>query len=93
MVLSGVKFETPKVDYLTWLLEPRGLQEDSGVFIDADNIANIITHRELVDLVQRIGQGFREFGIGANGPGKDVVMVHSQNQVQPIKPFTRDVPT
>jgi len=82
MIYSGPKFEAPGIDYLSWLLERRGYKDETKVFIDAHNPSNAITYRELVDLTKMIAHGLREVeGIGANGPGNDVVMVYSSNQV------------
>jgi acyl-CoA synthetase (AMP-forming)/AMP-acid ligase II len=81
MIFSGPKFQAPHIDYLSWLLARRSYLDDSEIFIDAHDSSNSITYGELVNLTKRIGQGLREIGIGANGLGKDVVMVYSPNQV------------
>lgn len=87
MIFSGPKFRAPRIDYLSWLLARRSYHDDSEIFIDAHDPNNAITYGELVDLTKRIGQGLREIGIGANGLGKDVVMVFSPNQVIPSISF------
>lgn len=52
---------------------------------EAANPSNTITKRQLRDLVQRIAHGVRKhYGIGKNGPNKDVVTVISYGQ--PIVP-------
>jgi hypothetical protein len=43
------------VDYLTWLLARRSCDDESEIFIDAQDATNAITYGELVDLTQRIG--------------------------------------
>jgi acyl-CoA synthetase (AMP-forming)/AMP-acid ligase II len=81
-IYSGPKFKGPDVDYLSWLLARRKYKDDTKIYIDTQDLSNAITYKELVDLTKRIGRGLREYeGIGAEGRGKDVVMVYSANQV------------
>jgi hypothetical protein len=87
MIYSGPKFESPNIDYLSWLLARRGYADDSKVFVDPADPSNAITYSELVYLTTRIGRGLRELeDIGANSAGKEVVMVYSENQVPSPKP-------
>jgi hypothetical protein len=85
MIFSGPKFETPNVDYLSWLLARRSYKDDSEIFIDAEDPSNLIKYGDLVNLTKCIGRGLREReGVGENGPGKDVVMMYTGNQVGSI---------
>ena len=49
---------------------------------EAENPSNKITKSDLRDLTQRIAHGLRSnYGVGANGPNKDVVTVISYGQI------------
>jgi long-subunit acyl-CoA synthetase (AMP-forming) len=57
-------------------------QEDTVLHHDADNPDNKLTKGQIRDLAQRIAYGLRHnYGIGANGPNKDVVTVISYGQI------------
>ncbi len=56
-------------------------QDDTVLHVEAANPSNTINKKELRDLVQRIAHGLRHhYGVGANGPDKDVVTVISYGQ-------------
>ncbi len=56
-------------------------QDDTVLHFEAANPSNSITKGDLRDLTERIAHGLRQhFGIGANGPDKDVVTVISYGQ-------------
>ena len=56
-------------------------QEDTVLHYDAEDPSGKITKATLRDLTQQIAHGLRhEYGIGANGPNKDVVTVISYGQ-------------
>lgn len=57
-------------------------QDDTLLHHAADNPDNKLTKADLRDLTQRIAHGLRHnYGVGANGPNKDVVTVISYGQV------------
>ena len=56
-------------------------EENIPLHTDAANPANSVRKNDLIDLTQRIAYGLRhEYGVGANGPNKDVVTVISYGQ-------------
>lgn len=56
--------------------------DESPLHIDADNPSKVITKKDLRDITERVAYGLRtNFGIGANGPNKDVVTVISHGQL------------
>jgi acyl-CoA synthetase (AMP-forming)/AMP-acid ligase II len=56
-------------------------QDDTVLHLEATNPSNKITKSDLRDLTQGIAHGLREhYGVGANGPNKDVVTVISYGQ-------------
>jgi acyl-coenzyme A synthetase/AMP-(fatty) acid ligase len=57
-------------------------QPDTQLHIDAANTANYLTTTTTVDLTEKFAHAFRtRFGIGANGPNKDVVVGFSTLQI------------
>jgi acyl-coenzyme A synthetase/AMP-(fatty) acid ligase len=63
-----------------------GSQEDTPIHIEAANPSNLITKSQARDLTKRVAYGLRQtFGIGRNGPGKDVVVCISSGQ--PLLPI------
>ncbi|KKZ63402.1 hypothetical protein EMCG_02289 [[Emmonsia] crescens] len=75
--------EVPKCDLLTYLFESEHCPttDESPLHIDADNPSKVITKKDLRDITERVAYGLRtNFGIGANGPNKDVVTVISHGQ-------------
>lgn len=76
--------DIPQVDLLTFLFETEhSLATDQTLLhVDAANPEVKLNKAELSDLTQRIAHGLRHhYGIGRNGPGKDVVTVMSYGQV------------
>ncbi|KAM0721643.1 hypothetical protein Q7P37_002568 [Cladosporium fusiforme] len=76
--------DLPNLDLLTFLFDsPHSLaQDDTVLHHDAADPKNALTKSQLRDFVQRIAHGLRySFGIGANGPNKDVVTVMSYGQI------------
>lgn len=74
----------PNVDILTLLFEHEkcGARDDSLLHADAANPERCITKSQARNLTKRIAYGLRyEYGIGVNGPGKDVMMVICSGQV------------
>lgn len=56
-------------------------EDDTVLHLEAANPSNKMTKSDLRDLTQRIAHGLRHhYGIGANGPNKDVVTVISYGQ-------------
>lgn len=56
-------------------------EENIPLHTEAANPSNTVTRNDLRDLTQRIAYGLRhEYGIGSNGPNKDVVTVISYGQ-------------
>ena len=81
---SSRHFDIPSVDLLTLLFDsPLGWSEESTVLAaEAADPRNTITKSQARNYVKRIGYGLRtRYGIGKNGPGKDVVVVISSGQV------------
>lgn len=59
-----------------------GANEDSLLHADAANPELSITKSQARNLTKQVAHGLRhEFGIGASGPGKDVVMVMCSGQI------------
>ncbi|OCT51505.1 putative acyl-coenzyme A synthetase [Cladophialophora carrionii] len=75
--------DVPKLDLLTLLFESEysAAQDDTVLHLEATNPSNKITKSDLRDLTQQIAHGLRQhYGVGANGPNKDVVTVISYGQ-------------
>lgn len=73
----------PNLDVLSLLFDSDLCQsrEDTKIHIEAANDSNFITKSQARDLTQHIAHGLRnKFGIGASGPGKDVVVCISSGQ-------------
>ena len=81
---SPTSYHLPKLDLLTFLFDSphSGASEDTVIHIEAANPANAITKSQARELTKRVAHGLRNtFGVGANGPGKDVVVCVSSGQV------------
>ncbi|KAK2812250.1 hypothetical protein FQN50_001608 [Emmonsiellopsis sp. PD_5] len=75
--------DVPKLDLMTLLFESPYCPavDDTLLHLDADHPYKIITKNGLRDLSERVAHGLRtNYGIGANGPNKDVVTVISYGQ-------------
>ncbi|KAK5721263.1 hypothetical protein LTR17_014725 [Elasticomyces elasticus] len=76
--------DLPSVDLLTLLFDSEhGLaQDDTILHQEAANPSNTVTKRQLRELVERIAHGLRHnYGVGVNGPNKDVITVISYGQI------------
>ncbi|OAP60580.1 hypothetical protein AYL99_05582 [Fonsecaea erecta] len=76
--------DVPKVDLLTLMFETEHCvaQDDTVLHQEAANPSNKITKKDLLNLTQRIAHGLRHhYGVGANGPNKDVITVISYGQI------------
>ncbi|KAK3680268.1 hypothetical protein LTR78_000646 [Recurvomyces mirabilis] len=76
--------ELPAVDLLTLLFnsEHSLAQDDTVLHQEAANPSNTVNKRQQRDLVVRIAYGLRHnYGIGADGPNKDVVTVITYGQI------------
>ncbi|KAK4553863.1 hypothetical protein LTR86_009038 [Recurvomyces mirabilis] len=76
--------ELPAVDLLTLLFDSEHslAQDDTVLHQEAANPSNTVDKCQQRDLVERIAHGLRHnYGIGANGPNKDVVTVITYGQV------------
>ena len=84
MIYSSPKsYDTPNLDLLTFLFDSpySSASEDTVIHTEAANPANAITKSQARDLAKRVAHGLRHtFGIGTNGPGKDVVVCISSGQ-------------
>ncbi|KAL3425851.1 acyl-coenzyme A synthetase [Phlyctema vagabunda] len=85
---AAENYELPQVDLLTLLFDSPDCRsaEDTVVHIEAANPSNGITKSQARDLTRKTAYGLRHrFGIGASGPGKDVVVCISSGQ--PLLPI------
>ncbi|KAK5941238.1 hypothetical protein PMZ80_006515 [Knufia obscura] len=76
--------DIPNVDLLTLLFDSEHsiAQPDTVLHIDAAHPENKFTKADLQDTIQRIAHGLRNhYGVGANGPNKDVITVMSYGQI------------
>ncbi|KAK7991613.1 hypothetical protein PG988_000407 [Apiospora saccharicola] len=76
--------EIPALDLLTLLFDsPYSLaQDDSPVHVEAANPANKLTKADLRRFSEQVAHGLRtHYGIGANGPSRDVVTVIGYGQI------------
>ncbi|KAL5350024.1 hypothetical protein ACLOAV_005060 [Pseudogymnoascus australis] len=84
MIYQNTKtIEVPNVDILTLLFDHErcSAKEDSLLHTEAINPERSITKSQARVLTKQVAHGLRDgFGIGANGPGKDVVMVMCSGQ-------------
>lgn len=83
-----IPFESSQeIGLLTGLESPEGgSQEDTPLHIEAANPSNLITKSQARDLTKQVAYSLRHnFGIGKNGPGKDVVLCISSGQ--PLLPI------
>ncbi|KAK3066917.1 hypothetical protein LTR53_016528 [Teratosphaeriaceae sp. CCFEE 6253] len=76
--------DIPPLDLLTLLFDSEHslAQDDTVLHQEAADPSNTVTKRQLRGLIERIAHGLRsKYGIGADGPNKDVVTVISYGQI------------
>lgn len=76
--------DLPNLDLLSLLFDSElsASQEDTVLHCEAANPSNKLTKADLRQVSQRISHGLRQhYGIGANGPDKDVVTVITYGQI------------
>jgi hypothetical protein len=83
VIKSTLHVEVPRLDYLTWFFEREIVKpKNEELFIDAEHPENVITREDAKTYAQQIARTLRDVeGIGAEGPGKDVIAMYSTNQV------------
>ncbi|CAD0028160.1 unnamed protein product [Aureobasidium pullulans] len=77
------KADIPSLDLLTFLFESEHCtaKEDTALHTEADDPSKVITKSQARILTRQIAHFLRhEYGIGQNGPGKDVVAAVSTGQ-------------
>lgn len=75
------QIDIPNIDLLSFLFSRTPFKDDDPIWINPLNTANHVTLAKVRDLTHRIGQGYRELGIGVNDPGRDIVLSYVENQV------------
>ncbi|KAJ9608406.1 hypothetical protein H2200_007394 [Cladophialophora chaetospira] len=78
---SEYHVDIPDVDLLTFLFSRTPFKDNDPIWINPANPENHVTLGKARDLTQRIGQGYRDLGVGANGASKDIVVTYLENQV------------
>ncbi|OQU96504.1 AMP-binding enzyme domain-containing protein [Cladophialophora immunda] len=78
---SQYRVDIPNVDLLTFLFSRTPFKDDDPIWINPANPRNHVTLAQARDLTHRIGQGYRDLGIGTRGAGKDIVLSYIENQV------------
>ncbi len=78
---SEYHVDIPNVDLLTFLFSRTPFEDHDPIWINPSNPSNNVTLSKARDLTRRLGQGYRDLGIGVNGPGKDIVVTYLENQV------------
>ncbi|KAL7897181.1 hypothetical protein HDV63DRAFT_88082 [Trichoderma sp. SZMC 28014] len=77
------RLEYPNVDLLTFLFDYEGCQakEDTPIFAEANCPSKVITKAKARDLTRQIAYFLRhQYGIGKDGPDKDIVVSISTGQ-------------
>ncbi|KAM0466777.1 hypothetical protein ACHAPV_000285 [Trichoderma viride] len=77
------RLEYPDVDLLTFLFDYKGCQakEDTPIFAEAKYPSKVITKAKARDLTRQIAYFLRhQYGIGKDGPNKDIVVTISTGQ-------------
>ncbi|KAM0460034.1 hypothetical protein ACHAO4_002163 [Trichoderma viride] len=77
------RLEYPNVDLLTFLFDYKGCQakEDTPIFAEAQYPSKVITKAKARDLTRQIAYFLRhQYGIGKDGPDKDIVVTISTGQ-------------
>jgi 4-coumarate--CoA ligase len=70
----------PDEDILTYLFSNTKFKDDDVIWIDGEKPQSRITLSEATRLSGEIGQGLRNLGVGADEPGKDIVLSFVENQ-------------
>ncbi|KAH0830902.1 putative acyl-coenzyme A synthetase [Fonsecaea pedrosoi] len=78
---SQYHVDIPSVDLLTFLFSRTPFKDDDPIWINPSNPSNHVTLARARDLTHRIGQGYRDLGIGNHGAGRDIVLSYVENQV------------
>ncbi|EXJ73084.1 uncharacterized protein A1O5_04233 [Cladophialophora psammophila CBS 110553] len=79
---SEYHVDIPDTDLLTFLFSRTPFKDTDPIWINPANPSNHVTLAKARDLTHRIGQGYRDLGIGATwGAGKDIVLSYIENQV------------
>ncbi|OAL35690.1 hypothetical protein AYO20_05071 [Fonsecaea nubica] len=78
---SQYHVDIPSVDLLTFLFSRTPFKDDDPIWINPSNPDNHVTLARARDLTHRIGQGYRDLGIGRHGAGRDIVLSYVENQV------------
>ncbi|KIY00151.1 uncharacterized protein Z520_03836 [Fonsecaea multimorphosa CBS 102226] len=79
---SEYDVDIPSIDLLTFLFSRTPFKDDDPIWINPANPDNNhVTLAKARDLTHRIGQGYRDLGIGTDGPGRDIVLSYVENQV------------
>ena len=84
---SEYHVKIPKIDLLTFLFSRSPFKDNDPIWINPANPANHVTLAKALDLTHRIGQGYRDLGVGANGGGKDIIVTYVENQIM-VAPCT-----
>ncbi|OCT53132.1 putative acyl-coenzyme A synthetase [Cladophialophora carrionii] len=87
---SEYHVEIPSIDLLSFLFSRTPFQDNDPIWINPSNPANHVTLAKARDLTHRIGQGYRDLGVGAEEAGKDIVLTYVENQVM-VAPNTLGV--
>jgi len=79
---STLHVKVPHLDYLKWFFEHQIVKpKDEELFVDAEHPKHVITREDAKQYVLKIAHTLRDVeGIGADGPGKDVIAMYSSNQ-------------
>jgi acyl-coenzyme A synthetase/AMP-(fatty) acid ligase len=87
---SEYHVDIPDIDLLTFLFSRTPFKDNDPIWINPSKPANHVTLANARDLTHRIGQGYRDLGVGAQGLGKDIVLTYIENQVM-VAPNTLGV--
>ncbi|KAF1954215.1 acetyl-CoA synthetase-like protein [Byssothecium circinans] len=74
---SPFRIDIPQTDLLTYLFPPSKPVSDKPIWIDADDIQNSLSPRQLLQWAKRLGSGLQSLGLKR----QDVVMVYSNNHI------------
>ncbi|KAF2646696.1 4-coumarate-CoA ligase 2 [Massarina eburnea CBS 473.64] len=74
---SPFQIDIPQTDLLSYLFPPSQTTSDKPIWIDADDIENSLSPRQLLQWVKRLGSGLQNLGLKK----QDVVMMYSNNHI------------